>query len=399
MIKEWAKKYKVEILLFCLGFGVRFLYALFVQLKFGSTGFLAYSDAFAFYLRGAENLINHHTFSLGIAEPFFPDAYRPPLYTALVALFLYIKLPLVSVILFQNILGGAISILIYKIGRALAFSLHVSIFPAVLISIEPMSVYWNNLLMSDTLYTFLFLLSVYLFIKRRLFLFALIFGLATLTRTIGIYFFPLFLAFVLWRAKPVFPWKKVAISTLIFIAVLSPWMIRNKVAFDTWQLSSASWYNLYRNVMGQFASSKGFTLPIPPSLPLYDGADYGLAIYDFSYVPFYKENFRDIFLSQPANYIRFHASLVARSLFKNPYHYLSEYVVRPKFPSLFAGRRETAIALLVLFGGLFWYVAYILSLNWRSYNEGAACLLRRTFSDYVRYFRDAWSSRTWSRYE
>jgi len=47
-----------------------------------------------------------------------PDAYRPPLYTLLVAAFLYLKLPLFSVILFQNILGGLSSVLIYRIGIA-----------------------------------------------------------------------------------------------------------------------------------------------------------------------------------------------------------------------------------------------------------------------------------------
>src|SRR3989344_1962568 len=99
-MKTWCKKYKIEILLFLLGFGIRFLYALFVQLKFGSHGFLAYSDAFSFYLRGAQNLISHHPFSLGTHVPYLPDAYRPPLYSLLVAGFLYFKLPLFSILFF-----------------------------------------------------------------------------------------------------------------------------------------------------------------------------------------------------------------------------------------------------------------------------------------------------------
>ncbi len=353
--------YKTELLLFALGFGVRFLYAVFAQWKFGSGGFLAYSDAFSFYLRGAENLLAHHTFSLSTHAPFLPDAYRPPLYTLLVAAFLYLKLPLFCIIFLQNVLGGLMSVLIYKIGEVLSFPRRIGLFAAVLIGLEPMSVYWNNLLMSDTLYTFLFLLALYLFAHKRLLWFAFVFGLATLTRTVGVYFFPLFLVLFLWQERHAIPWKKLLLAALIFAAVLFPWMLRNRLIFGTWQLSSASWYNLYPNVMGQFAEREGFSLPLPPPLPAYTGDDAGLALYDFADVPFYKEHFAELFSAHPAAYLRFHASLVAASLLKNPYRYLSDYVVRPKLPFLYNGTGETAIALLIFFGGLFWYAAYLLA--------------------------------------
>src|SRR3989338_88207 len=165
--KMKSKFSKTEILIFCLAFGVRFLYAVFVQLKFGSHGFLAYSDAMSFYLQGAENLINHHIFSLNTNPPYMPDAYRTPLYTFFVAGFLWLKLPLISVIFLQNIMAGLISVFFYRICRLLGFPYGVNLFAAVLTALEPASIYWGNLLMSDYLFAFLFVWSVYEFFMAR----------------------------------------------------------------------------------------------------------------------------------------------------------------------------------------------------------------------------------------
>ena len=59
---SWARTYRTEIYIFLLAFGVRFVYAAFVQIVFGSHGFIAYSDAFAFYLRTAEHIVNDHIY-------------------------------------------------------------------------------------------------------------------------------------------------------------------------------------------------------------------------------------------------------------------------------------------------------------------------------------------------
>src|SRR3989344_3910685 len=115
----WLKRHKTEIFIFLLAFGLRFLYAILVLFFFGEHGFIAHSDAFSFYLRGADNLINHHIFSLNTNPPYMPDAYRTPLYTFFVAGFLWLKLPLISVIFLQNIMAGLISVFFYRICRLL----------------------------------------------------------------------------------------------------------------------------------------------------------------------------------------------------------------------------------------------------------------------------------------
>jgi len=350
---DWLKTHKTEIWIFLLAFGVRFLYAIFVQIKFGSQGFLAYSDAFSFYLPLAKNLVENHIFSMSSVPPYVSDAYRTPLYPLFWAVFLWFKLPFFVVIFAQNILAGFMSVLIYRIGLMMFNSKNISLFAAVLMSVEPMSIYWNNLLMSDYLFAFLFIFAFYIFVSGHYYLFALFFGLATLTRSIGMYIFPLFLVTMLWRK---IGWRKIILTALIFLAMLFPWMLRNKIVFDTWQLSSASWYNLYGVVTQIFADKEGFILPRPQSLP-----------YDLASVPFYKQHFFEIFKEKPLSYVKFYISVVSRSFFKNPYMYLSEYVIKPKFPQFFYGFTLLLINFAVVVGGLFLVAIYTFAfLGWLS---------------------------------
>lgn len=356
MIANWLKAYKTEIWIFLLAFGIRFLYAVFVQIKFGSHGFLAYSDAFSFYFRGAENLVKYHIFSLNSAPPYMPDAYRTPLYTFFVAFFLWLKLPLFSIIFVQNLMAGFISVFIYRIGRLLSFSYGTNLFAAIFMSLEPMSIYWNNLVMSDYLFAFLFLLAFYKFIFRKYYSFSFIFGLAALTRSIVVYIFPLFLIIMIFKN---FSLRKIILTILIFLAVLFPWALRNKIVFNTWQLSSASWYNL-NVVMEQFARENGFILPAP-KLPL-DYPNPQTFAYDPVNSPFYKQHFFEIFREHPLAYVKFHSELAFKSLIRNHYEYLANYVIKPKLPKLFSGISASVIALGVKIGGLAWILIYILAL-------------------------------------
>lgn len=348
---KWAKAHKTEIYIFLLAFGARFLYAVFVQLKFGAHGFIAHADAISFYLQGAENLINHHIFSLNAGPPYMPDAYRTPLYTFFVAFFLWLRSPFFLIILMQNVMAGFISVLIYRIGLLLNFSYGVSVFAAILTALEPASIYWNNLLMSDYLFAFLFILACYEFFLGRYYWFGALMGLAALTRPTGLYFLPLFLLM-----SP--PWRKFALAVIIFLMVLFPWALRNKIVFDTWDITSASWYNLYGVLLSRFASEQNLILP-KPQLP----ADYPnpqAFIYDPANTPFYKQHFLEIVKARPWAYVKFHIIMAVKSRFVNYYQYLADYVLKPKFPSLFYGAPGFVIYFAVAIGKLFWIIIYVL---------------------------------------
>lgn len=342
---------KTEVIIFLLAFGIRFLYALAVQIIFGSHGFIAYSDAFSFYLRGAENLVQHHVFSMNMHAPYMPDAYRTPLYTFLVALFLEFKLPLIAIIFLQNILAGFISVFIYRLGRDF-FSPVIGLTAAVLTSLEPLSIYWNNLLMSDYVFTFLFVWACYLLFCRKYYVFSLVLGLATLTRPISVYFLPIFLLWItLELKKEKLGLKRICLKLLLiiilFTAIIFPWMLRNKIVFDTWELSSSSWYNLGGNLMQEFADKYNINFSSPKIPPGYPNPE--LFNYDPVNTPFYQQQFFSIFKAHPFKYLIFHSSLALKSLIGNYYNYLIFIVIKPKFSLFFYGYENIVWKILIIF--------------------------------------------------
>jgi len=337
-MKNWLSRHKTEVIIFSVAFGIRFLYALGVQYFFGSSGFTAYSDSQAFYLRNALNLISQHTFSLNTYAPFMPDMYRPPLYVLLTAFFLWSGAPLFFLIMLQNILAGFVAVLTYRLGILVFSSFKIGLGAALLVSLEPLSVYWNNLLMSDSLFTFLFVWAAYLFYRRQYCWFAALMGLAALTRTINVYFFLIFMAILLWQffeKKQKVSWKVFLLSFLIFASVVFPWSLRNYLSLGTWQLSVAAWYNLGGVFVSQFADAHHIA-----NLPeLIVPADYPNPQY-FRYDPantdLYKARFMTVLREHPWAYFKFNLGFAFRYFYRNYYDYLVGSVIAAKLPSFWS---------------------------------------------------------------
>ena len=355
---DWLKRHQTEIIIFSLAFGARLAYAVLVQIFFGSHGFIAYKDAEVLYLGGAKNLVEHGIFSIDSAPPYVPDVYRTPLYTFFVALFFLLKLPVFWIIAAQNFLAGIISVLVYCMGQLLFFSKRIGMIAAVMAAVEPLSIYWNNLLMSDYLFAFFFVFGCYKLFQKNYYIFGLMLGLATLVRPMGLYFFGILLLAAIINEK--FSWRKFLIAILLFILVLFPWMARNKVLFGTWQLSSAFWYNLYLRPMNEFASAQGFPLAMPAAPTDYPNPE--AFIYSFESASFYKEQFLEIFKKYPVEYLQFHLGLSVKSLLANQYNYLANYVLRPELPALFYGLGDKLIMAMVAAGGIIWYLLYLMML-------------------------------------
>ncbi len=363
VLLNWVRRHKTPVAIFFAGFLVHLVYTVAVQIVFGSHAFISHSDAFSFYLRGAENLVNRGIFSLNINAPFMPDAYRTPLYTLMVAAVLWLKLPIITLIIFQNFLAGIMGVLVYKIGLHLFASHRIAMFAALATVFEPLTFHWNSLLMSDYVFAVFFVAACYAFFVKQHYLFGLLMGLATLTRPLSLYFLPVFfLAAIIISYREhknlsYVPWRKFIISALIFAAVLFPWMWRNKSVFNTWQLTSAFWYNMYGIVLRHFALENNIALP-ELSVP----ADYPNPqnfIYDFANVPFYKKTFYDIALAHPYDYVKYHLWLSAKSLFVNYYDNFITYVLKAKLPALLAGVWgivASAISNLLWFG---WVIVYV----------------------------------------
>ena len=220
--------------------------------------------------------------------------------------------------------------------------------------------------MSDYLFTFLFIFGCYKLFQKNYPVFGLMLGLATLVRPISLYFFGILLAaaainefWIEGRTLRSFG-RPFLISALLFFIILFPWMARNKILFNTWQLSSSFWYNLYLRPMGEFAQTKGFSIAMPVLPVNYPNPE--AFIYSFQSASFYKQQFLAIFEEYPLEYSQFHFKLAAKSLMANQYNYLANYVLRPELPRLFSGVGNALIMTAVAIGGVFWLVSYGLML-------------------------------------
>jgi 4-amino-4-deoxy-L-arabinose transferase-like glycosyltransferase len=173
-----------------------------------------------------------------------PSAEVPPGYPLFIATiyFLFGYRPYV-VVLSQILLGGITCLLLYKLGTAM-FDEKVGLVAGYLLAFEHVSIMFEQVLYSDTLFTFLFLIAIYLFAnflktnyKKHLVYVGIFLGLAALCRPIGLYFpLVLILLFIFWyiRRKITFTMALTSglIITLLFWATISPWLIRNYLVFN-----------------------------------------------------------------------------------------------------------------------------------------------------------------------
>jgi len=134
---------------------------------------------------------------------------------------------------------GAVScLIIYKIGTVL-FNSKVGFLAGCLLAVDFVSLLYANTLLTETLFTFLFLVSIYFvvrFLKRSSIKYliwgGLFMGLATLCRPVSLYF-PVFLVlFFIFSSfvkgtPPVSRITNGLVFVLIFVLTLSPWLIRN----------------------------------------------------------------------------------------------------------------------------------------------------------------------------
>lgn len=362
------KKYTLLIGVFLLVFGIRFAYTVFLQLRFGSDAFIAFSDASAFVLI-AENLLERGVYSVMQVAPFISDSLRTPLYPFVLAGFFWAKIPIIGFIVLQNILAGVVGVLLVRLGNLLFKNTIVGLIAALIYGFEPASIYWNGLVMPDNIFAFLVILSLYLFAKKQWYWFAFSIGIATFARPISMYFFPVFMLLYIYmayseRRNVMLHVKQILVMTGILIVVVSPWVIRNKIVFNTYEFSSAGWVNTNFPIP-RFAREQNLPYEEPkmPADFFPSGAEKVyraeyLFAYDFSNVPFYKEQFFRIISERPIEYSVYHLGSMVRSLTGHDYEYLFTYVIKNKFQSA-----DVQLgALFVEIGNSLWLLLYVFML-------------------------------------
>jgi 4-amino-4-deoxy-L-arabinose transferase-like glycosyltransferase len=180
------------------------------------------------YLTAAKNLAFHHVFShsQSATAGIVPTVNHPPLYPALIAMLWWREAaPIAAVIVLQVVLSVATVALVYLIARE-RFNRKVALLACAGMIVAPMTSFYTGLVLTETLFTFLVTLGVFLWGRERALLCGIVFGLAALTRTTMLPFLVVLLLLPLlpaWRKD----WRAYLCIALVSMAVSSVWIVRN----------------------------------------------------------------------------------------------------------------------------------------------------------------------------
>ena len=218
------------------------------------------------YAKLSENILRYHVFSLSSKAPFAPETFRTPGYPIFIASILALTHSYGLVSLVQIILTFITGFLLYLIARKvlpdeLAFSM------MVVYLLEFTVLMQSLLILSDGLFVFLLVLSIFLILRgvgnwKYLIISGLACGLSVMVRPFAM-LFPLLLGgylLVAYDGK----WKRRLTLTAVFFVgiaiIMVPWMVRNKVETGILGVSSIGPYNFfYANLIPYLATRDHLT--------------------------------------------------------------------------------------------------------------------------------------------
>lgn len=163
---------------------------------------------------------------------------RPPLHPALLAAVYWVwgEHHYLAARLVQALVGALTVLPLYSLAQGM-FSRRVALLAVALFAVEPSLMGYTGLLLSETLFTFLLVLSC-LLMQRLLqdgrfhwaFLFGVATGLAALTRSLMLPMVPVFCLFLYWALHS-WRWpRRLALSATVVVGclvVVGPWIVRN----------------------------------------------------------------------------------------------------------------------------------------------------------------------------
>jgi hypothetical protein len=207
------------------------------------------------YVALAQTMLSDGRFAMSSISA--PETFRTPAYPLFISGILATTKDIVYVPLFQIILSALSAALIFLICVRF-FTRSVGVTAALLFAIDPAGPMVTFVSMADMLFVFLLLIGTYTLVKYepvvrwQVFLSGVVIGVSVLTRPIGLYIFPLYVAWLLWGGR--YNWKQAFKIAGIFLAgvflVVAPWIARNYEYSGHATISSIGVYNfLFYNII------------------------------------------------------------------------------------------------------------------------------------------------------
>lgn len=233
------------------------------------------------YMILAKNLVEHGVFSLSDVSPYAPSNIRTPGYPLFLAAVYFIFHSFVPAIFFGAAVAAFAAPLIYLIAKEV-FEEKMAFAAGILTAIEPLGLFLGVSILTEGIFTpvlFLFIFCFIKYLKKKklsyLWYSASLLGAATLIRPITFYFWPfavLFIAYKIGLSDCRTILKNSAVFIIIFFVVLSPWLVRNKIAVGSWQIAGLQGYVFFIDHYG------GVLRYLGKAGPLSDLQDRALAI-------------------------------------------------------------------------------------------------------------------------
>lgn len=197
------------------------------------------------YLRLAENLLHHGSFSLSSNQPLHPDFARTPGYPALLILMLAAGFSTTAIALFQVILGACIPVVVFITARHL--SLAGSRFAALLVVLDLSLVVFGQLVLSELFFTLLLTIVIALLVVWRVhvhrwWVIGLLAGMLVMIRPVALFLLPIIALWWWVGAKNI---KVMVLPLLCLLALPGGWSMRNYHHFNTTALSATGANTLY----------------------------------------------------------------------------------------------------------------------------------------------------------
>ena len=246
-IKNFVASNRKPILIFTITFLAELL-VIFILIRINGTEIFFRGDG-QDYQNLANNLINHQMLAITPLPPYWPTSFRTPIYPFWLV-FIYLIFRSYNAAIFIGAFVFALSApFVYLIGREV-FTEKIAVTAAFLSGLEPWALFQAGFITAEQIFMPIFLLSAYflcLYIKysktSHIYFSSFIMGIAVLTRPVALFFIAIFIFLALILELKHSFWRSIKVSTLIFfifIATLTPWLVRNRVILDSWQFSSAS---------------------------------------------------------------------------------------------------------------------------------------------------------------
>ncbi|MCS7077203.1 MAG: glycosyltransferase family 39 protein [Bacteroidia bacterium] len=220
------------------------------------------------YLKLAQSILTHQSYAIQYADGEIKDFFRPPGYPIFIALTLLLDKSLHLLIYIQILLSALTAFLIGYLSKVV-FKAKFYAFPAALYAIEPNNIAYCTYISSETLFVFIWILALTLFLiawnrksGRILCISGIMWVLSLYVRPIAQYGLYLTLFFVLYASfTRLFVWRDSLFYLLIILILPGLWALRNYIHTGHFVFTAQKgWQSLffYCASVEQHITGKGF---------------------------------------------------------------------------------------------------------------------------------------------